>query len=469
VVKTGKPVVVEHIHPRRDGTAGYFEVHGYPLVDDNGRVIQLIEFSIDINERKKAEQELKDSEQRLRDILNGVQTGLMLIDPRTHTIVEINPAARQMFGAEREAVVGQICHRFICPAEAGRCPATDLGQRIENSERTLLTREGEKLPILKTVTSITLEGQPYLLESFVDISGQKDAEESIKEALAESQRLSSELELAYTDLQASQGKILQQEKMASIGQLAAGVAHEINNPMGFITSNLNSLSKYLGKIAAFINRQQEIIYLAAPGSDLITTLDEERKRVKLDFILEDVTNLIAESLDGANRVRTIVQNLKNFSRVNEIAIIMADINDCLETTLTIAWNEIKYKATVEKHYGELPRTLCNPQQLNQVFMNLLVNAAHAIDKQGIISIRTAVEGDTILVTITDNGCGMTPETCKRIFEPFFTTKEVGKGTGLGLSIVYDIIKAHHGEITVDSAPGVGTTFTVKIPVVEAHK
>ncbi|MDD5760364.1 MAG: response regulator [Desulfobulbaceae bacterium] len=467
VVATGKPVLVEHLHARGDGSEAYYEVHGYPLFDEKGKVIQLIEFSIDINDRKKAERVLKENEQRLKDILDGVQTGVMIIDPATHRIVEINPAACRMFMSERHTVTGQLCHRFICPAEEGQCPVTDLGRQVDNSERVLLTKNGGKLPILKTVTQISLGGSPYLLESFVDISGQKAAEEQLKKALGESQRLAAELEHAYSDLKTSQAKILQQEKMATIGQLAAGVAHEINNPMGFITSNLNTLVKYLDKLTGFINRQQEVVHLLGADSELAKTLHEERKKLKIDIILEDLPYLIDESLDGASRVRTIVQNLKNFSRVNETAMTMADLNECIETTLTIVWNELKYKATVEKEYGNLPLTYCNPHQLNQVFMNLLVNAAQAIEKKGKIKITTAVEGNWIKTTITDDGTGMTQETSRHIFDPFFTTKEIGKGTGLGLSIVYDIVKAHNGDISVASKMGEGTTFTVTIPIVES--
>ncbi len=160
---------------------------------------------------------------------------------------------------------------------------------------------------------------------------------------------------------------------------------------------------------------------------------------------------------------TIVRGLKSFSRIDEARLQAADINECLEATLNIVWNELKYKAAVTKEYGDIPRTLCNPQQLNQVFMNLLVNAAQAIAKQGEIRIRTSHENNWILVSIADTGCGIAAENLTRIFEPFFTTKEVGKGTGLGLSISYDIIKKHGGDIAVASEPGRGTTFTVKIP------
>ncbi|RJQ20818.1 MAG: PAS domain S-box protein [Nitrospiraceae bacterium] len=312
-----------------------------------------------------------------------------------------------------------------------------------------------------------------------------------------------ELEAAYAELKATQAQILQREKMASIGQLAAGVAHEINNPMGFISSNLGTLGKYTDKLTEFITAQTEAIEVITKESatnvssdvipacresfsnkdtgqvryesltgmtekDTIEKVQELRKKLRLDYILKDVGQLINESIEGADRVKKIVQNLKTFSRLDEADYKHANINECIESTLNIVWNELKYKTTVEKEYGELSLTKCYPQQLNQVFMNLLVNAAQAIEKQGEIRIKTWNGNGFINVSISDNGGGIPEDKLSRIFEPFYTTKPVGKGTGLGLSITYDIVKKHNGEITVESEKGKGTTFTVRIPVVEGR-
>jgi two-component system NtrC family sensor kinase len=278
-------------------------------------------------------------------------------------------------------------------------------------------------------------------------------------------RFTSELEKAYSELKLSQAKVIQQEKMASIGQLAAGVAHEINNPMGFISSNLNTLVKYMERLTAFIHAQSEAIE-SLQGLNLVQEIKDKRKALKIDYVIDDVRKLISESMDGAERVRTIVQNLKSFSRVDDAESKHADINECITSTINIVWNELKYKASLVKDLGVIPLTRCHPQQINQVFMNLLVNAAQAIEKQGEITVRTWHENDSIYAQVTDSGCGMAPEVLKQIFEPFFTTKEAGKGTGLGLSITYDIIKKHNGEITATSEEGKGTTFTVRLPVVE---
>jgi two-component system NtrC family sensor kinase len=274
-----------------------------------------------------------------------------------------------------------------------------------------------------------------------------------------------ELEKAYADLKLSQSRILQQEKMASIGQLAAGVAHEINNPIGFISSNLGTLRRYAERLTGYVEELSNMVRTAPAGADATAKLDQLRKQYKVDHIVSDLQSLIDESLEGIERVKTIVANLKSFSRVDQAVVQAVDIHECLDSTINIVWNEIKYKAELRREYGELPPLRCYPQQLNQVFMNLLVNAAQAISEQGVIIVRTLVENQSLLVVISDSGQGIPEEDLAHLFEPFFTTKEIGKGTGLGLSIAYDIItKQHKGEITVQSSPGHGSTFTIRLPL-----
>jgi two-component system NtrC family sensor kinase len=269
---------------------------------------------------------------------------------------------------------------------------------------------------------------------------------------------------AYEELKASQSKILQQEKMASIGQLAAGVAHEINNPMAFIASNLGTLDKYIHRLIDFIQTQAEVIK-TLKNADAIKKLKKKWKELKLDYVIEDVKGLITESLDGSERVQKILLGLNRFSRVDEEEYKDADINECIESAINIVWNELKYKATLKKDYGKLPRTKCYPQQINQVFINILINAVNSIEEHGTITIKTWNQDRSIWMVISDTGCGIPQESLSKIFEPFFTTKDVGKGTGLGLSITYEIIQRHKGDITVKSKVGRGTTFTVRIPVV----
>ncbi|MDR9502610.1 MAG: ATP-binding protein, partial [Desulfurivibrionaceae bacterium] len=191
------------------------------------------------------------------------------------------------------------------------------------------------------------------------------------------------------------------------------------------------------------------------------------KKMKISFITRDIHDLISESLEGSDRIKKIVMSLKNFSRQDQEEFGDANLNDCMDTTLNVVWNELKYKATVHKEYGDLPLIKCYAQQLNQVFMNLLVNAAQAIKEQGVITIKTWSADQTICISITDTGKGMEEKTLAQIFEPFFTTKEKDKGTGLGLSIAYDIItKKHHGKLLVASSLGRGTTFTMELPIIK---
>ncbi len=282
-------------------------------------------------------------------------------------------------------------------------------------------------------------------------------------SLAETQQVAGELESAYEQLKSTQSQMLQQEKMASVGQLAAGVAHEINNPMGFISSNLGTLQRYQKKLSSYLNQLEEWLEQNT-STDLVAQQKELKKKDKINFILEDIADLVEESSEGALRVREIVQNLKSFSRVDQKEFFKADLNDCLDSTISIAMNEIKYKATIEKDFGEIPLLSCYPQQLNQVFLNILVNAAQAIKGSGIIKLKTWAEESFVVISISDNGAGIPADIQEKIFDPFFTTKPVGDGTGLGMSISYEIIKKHKGNITVDSQVGQGTTFTIKLPI-----
>jgi two-component system NtrC family sensor kinase len=278
-------------------------------------------------------------------------------------------------------------------------------------------------------------------------------------------KVSEELAAAYKQLKSTHMQLLQQEKMASIGQLAAGVAHEINNPIGFIKSNLGTLGKYVERLREFIETQGEAVGASAPA-EIAEVVVEARRKLKVDHVLADLPKLIAESSEGTERVRIIVQNLKSFSRVEEAERQRVDLNLCIESAITISWNELKYKATLVRDFGDLPPVTCFPQQLNQVFLNLLVNAAHAIESRGEIAVRSWREGGIACVAIADTGSGIPAEFRNRIFEPFFTTKKVGKGTGLGLSISYEIVAQHGGTIEVESEPGRGATFTVRLPIGE---
>lgn len=259
----------------------------------------------------------------------------------------------------------------------------------------------------------------------------------------------------------AKSQLLQSEKMASIGVLAAGVAHEINNPVGFVNSNLGTLQNYIQNMLKVLDAYQEAE--SSLPSAVRAGIERLKADVDISYVLEDVTNLLHESLDGLQRVKRIVQDLKDFSHVDESERQWASLEVGLDSTLNVVWNELKYKAEVVKEYGNIPQISCFPSQLNQVFMNLLINAGHAIAEHGRIVIRTGHNEKNVWVEVEDSGKGIAPENMARIFEPFFTTKPVGKGTGLGLSLSYGIVQKHHGRIDVSSEVGKGTVFRVTLP------
>ena len=266
-----------------------------------------------------------------------------------------------------------------------------------------------------------------------------------------------------------EGQLVQSEKLASIGQLAAGVAHEINNPIGYIFSNYGTLEGYIEQLFELIAAyEQTESSIGVP--ELRSRLRALRERVEWEYLKDDIPVLIRESRQGIERVRQIVQDLKDFSRVDSLQQWeWADLHQGIDSTLNIVASEIKYQADLVKEYGTLAPVECLASQINQVVMNLVVNAAHAMgDKRGRITIRTGCDAEQAWIEVADTGCGMAPETLKRIFEPFFTTKPVGKGTGLGLSLSYGIVQKHHGRIDVESALGQGTTFRVTLPLRQAQ-
>lgn len=280
----------------------------------------------------------------------------------------------------------------------------------------------------------------------------------------ELQQRHDELEATYRRLAGAQDQLLQSEKMASIGQLAAGVAHEINNPIGYVHSNLGTLREYIAGLFAMIEAYSTA--LAAP--DPAARRDEinaQRTRLDIDFILGDLPQLLDESREGIERVTRIVQDLKEFSHVGQNEVMRpSDVIKGLESTLNIVWNDLKYKVKLEKHYGQMPHVECYPSEINQVFMNLLINAGQSIAERGMITLACGSEDGEAWISIEDTGCGIPEETQGRIFDPFYTTKPIGRGTGLGLAISYRIIEKHHGRIDVSSVVGQGTTFRVVLPV-----
>ncbi|MCB9493819.1 MAG: response regulator [Desulfobacteraceae bacterium] len=263
-------------------------------------------------------------------------------------------------------------------------------------------------------------------------------------------------------------QLLHSEKMAAVGQLSAGIAHEINNPTGFVKSNLETLQGYLKDLIAAEQKLELLLELNSKGEvPVVENIDEIKnflKEIDINFLIEDIPDLLNDCIEGTNRISKIVTDMKNFAHPGSDTAKLADINNCIDSTLNVIWNDIKYKASVIKNYGQIPSIYCFPQKLNQVFMNIVLNASQAIEEKGVISIKTYLKNSHIIIEITDNGQGIPPENLPKIFDPFFTTKPIGKGTGLGLNVAYNIIKMHNGTINAKSKLGKGTLFLISLPI-----
>jgi PAS domain S-box-containing protein len=436
--------------------------------DKEGNVLYGLGMVEDISERKHTELALLQSQEQTRLIIDTAYDAFVAIDAEG-IVINWNPQAETVFGWPRAEVIGRPLVETIIPMQYREAHRSGLQRFLATGEGSVLNRrieitalhrDGHEFPIEMTISPLCWRGT-YTFNAFIhDITERKQAEETLQKA--------------YKELKEAQAHLLQSEKMASLGQMAAGVAHEINNPVGFVSSNLRTLEEYMADLLQLIGGYESLLG-AVERSDP-EAVEGEKKRVRalskqvdVGFLMEDLSRLVQQSLDGMERVRQIVQDLKEFSHVDRAERMRFNINQGIESTLNIVWNELKYKAEVIKELGELPELSCYPQQLNQVFMNLLVNAAQAMPQKGKIWIRSYVTGDQVAVEIEDSGCGIPEENLKKIFDPFFTTKPVGKGTGLGLSVSYGIVQKHKGKIEVESTVGKGTKFRVLLPIAEVQE
>lgn len=317
--------------------------------------------------------------------------------------------------------------------------------------------EPTPLPMLQATLLYRIESDPgeaiYGLAIFD--SSRAAANPALQHALIALRSKHGELHELSIKLQAANRQLLQSEKMAAIGQLAAGVAHEINNPVGFVASNLKTLVGYVQQLLQLVDQMSEWGGLE---------LERLKSQFDYDFIRDDINGLLSESADGVERVKRIISSLRDFSHTGDERFVPADLHEGIRSTLNVVNNEVKYKAEVVCDFGDLPLVECIPAQINQVVMNLLVNAAQAIEQFGHIVIHTERTGDDVLIEISDSGCGIPESQLMQIFDPFFTTKPVGKGTGLGLALSFSIVEKHGGSLTVTSEVGQGSTFRIRLPI-----
>jgi PAS domain S-box-containing protein len=418
-------------------------------LDEEGRVLLVLS---DVSETEILARRVGELEHYTENIIQNINSALLLVD-LLGRISFANPTAGKILAVDCDQLVGRPIADWFGDAETGESLVTrclENGARYKGAETMITLDDGVVLPIGISCT-------PLLGESG-----------AVRGAVAIFQDLS--------EIKQLQRQVLQTEKMASIGQLAAGVAHEINNPMGFIHANLYQMSEYLRDLEGYWQAVDELRDAAGSGAPdaarrSAAELEKLAKEIDLDFLRADFGKAVRESQEGSERIRHIVRDLREFSHQGSGERTLADVNQCVDSTASIVWTMMKHSVVLEKEYQDLPPIRCHPMQLKQVFMNLLVNAYQAIDElvgnsgdQGVIRIETSTRAEGVVITISDTGVGIPRANQARIFDPFFTTKEVGAGTGLGLSTSYGIVERHGGTMTVTSEPGCGSSFEVWLPL-----
>jgi PAS domain S-box-containing protein len=412
---------------------------------------------------------LEESEALLRTLLDATFEGIFIHD----TIIRYaNAAASRITGYPRNQLIGmpmEALHRKLeenTPPEAMRMPAEGL--TYGPVELVGIGPTGRTATIEAQGKTVLYEGRWLWLSAFRDVSERKRVQEELDRAYASMEQ---KIEARSAELQRKQAHLLHADKMAALGQLVAGVAHEINTPLGAIKSNTDTLMRTLARLAEALEQAlqaepvvatpQESGASARPPTATASATMSLRRVGKL---LETSAKLNAINEQAIERIVGIVGSLRQFARLDQAAIDSVDLHRALDNTLVLVQHQLKHRIQVHKHYGQLPLVQCHPDQINQVFMNLLVNAGQAIEGRGDIHIRTWRQGARVAIEMRDSGKGIPEEHIARIFDPGFTTKGVGVGTGLGLSIVHGIVDEHHGTIEVESAAGQGTTFRVWLPI-----
>jgi len=409
--------------------------------------VHQIELEMQNETLRQSQMALEESRDRYVDFYDFSPVGYLTLT-EAGLIAEINLTGAAMLGTDRAKLLQRRFRPFVATADGDRWHRHFIHALQQDAELdfelALQRPDGTRIDVRIDSLCLTKEGHaPALRMVLTDIT--------------ESKRAAARLEQA-------QAQLLQSAKMAALGQLAAGVAHEINNPAGFVLSNFFTLQEYTGNLLQLVDAYRFAAESGAPDHPALQDADRRAGELNLDYMRGDVVSLLGDSQDGLVRIKRIVRDLLDFSHVDDEHWQTIDVHACIESTVTVVWNELKQKATLVRDYGALPAIRCVPARLSQAFMNLLINAVQAIAERGAITLRTGHEGDVVWIEVTDTGAGIAPEALPRIYEPFFTTKPVGVGTGLGMTLSYGIIQSHRGRIDVRSEVGRGTSFTVWLPI-----
>jgi PAS domain S-box-containing protein len=444
---------VEHFETtriRKDGMHIHVSLTVSSVKDASGRIVGYSVIARDITESKKAEE-------RFSKAFNASPEPITIANFSEGRYIDVNESFLRVTGYRREEVIGRTSLELkFWERPEDRVRLVEALKRqgsVRDLEITFLTKSGEQRTGMDSAEVIEIAGQKCVLAVFKDVTEKKNLEQQLRHA----------------------------QKLEAIGGLAAGMAHEINTPIQFVGDNARFLQDSFHGIADLIDRYEELCEEADQGAvrpELLERARTAREKADWAYLRTEVPKALEQMLDGVGRVATIVRAMKEFSHVDQsVEKTAADLNKALESTLVVARNELKFVAEVETHYGELPLVMCHLGDLNQVFLNLLVNAAHAIGdavkgtgEKGRIGVRTKQEEEWVEIAISDTGTGVPERIRERIFDPFFTTKEVGKGSGQGLALARAIVmEKHGGTLTFETEMGKGTTFYVRLPVNSARE